>query len=656
MNTTYEMLEMKEIITMLKENAVTAKVKQQLENLTPILSEQELKLRMKETSEARILLDTYGIPPISSADQIKKILEAAERGELLSIEELEEVRQFAVSCMRIIRYLKKSKDSFLSLSVYADGIQDLDCLKEEIERCIRNGAVDDYASKELREIRRKIAYTSTGIRQKLETILKSKKEYFSESFISNRNGHDTLPVKKEYKFQVTGTVIDISSSGATYFIEPSSIAKLKEELNELEIAQSNEERKIRYQLTAFVSEFEKEIDLNLSYLETLDYMFAKAKLSAKMDAKEPKINTKRQFYLKEGRHPLLPKETCIPLSIKFGYENSGIVITGPNTGGKTVALKTVGLCSVMAQCGLHIPAKEADICMNSQVLCDIGDGQSILENLSTFSAHIKSIIKITEAMDFESLILLDELGSGTDPTEGMGIAIAVLEELKKCGCNFIVTTHYPEIKEYAEQTKGMINARMAFDKESLKPLYHLELGEAGESCALYIAKRLGMPEHMLKRAKIAVEKKESIKEENKIEDEGDKTKKNRIKENKNKLKKDNQISKIKKIQSKKTINSRASIFQMGDSVMVYPQKEIGIVFCSANEYGEVGVQIKKRKQWINHKRLKLQVSAKEMYPEDYDYSIIFDSVEVRKAKHQMSRKYVKGLSIQTDLEGENKKI
>lgn len=638
-----DMLEFNKIINQLQEYTVTEKAREQFEDLKPYLDESELLNKIRETSEARKLLDIYGTPPLGTVNEIREISNAADKGELLSIDELNKVKQFATLCMRVIQYLNHCMDSETKLAEYGKGMLDLEVLKEEIERCIRNGCVDDYSSKELKEIRRKIERLENSIRIKLESILKSKREYFSESFVSNRNGHYTLPVKKEYKFQVSGSVIDASSSGATYFIEPTSVAKLRDELNEFKIEENNEERKILYQLSALVNDFHSDIMLNLDYIEELDYIFAKGKLSVQMNGSEPNINTERRISIFNGRHPLIEKNECVPLSISFGEGIKGIVITGPNTGGKTVALKTVGLCSVMAQSGLHIPCQEADICMNTNILCDIGDGQSITENLSTFSSHIKNIINIINLADENSLVLLDELGSGTDPAEGMGIAVSILEELRRIQCNFIATTHYPEVKDYAEKTENIMNARMAFDKESLKPLYQLELGEAGESCAFYIAKRLGMSPTMLKRAyEAAYQTSEKI---YKSEIDEDIFGEDTI-EKERESKPEKQL--VKKVNKSEHSNTRAEKFQKGDSVMVFPQKKLGIVFEPANSKGEVIVQIQKKKILVNHKRLQIKAYAKDLYPEDYDFSIIFDTVENRKARHNMERKHVDGLEIKHD--------
>lgn len=480
------------------------------------------------------------------------------------------------------------------------------------------------------------------IRLKLENMLRSLRSIFSESFVSNRNGHYTLPVKKEHKNKVPGTVIDASSTGATVFIEPSAISRLREELETLRIEEENEEKMILYTLSAMVADSAEAIRINLEYMEELDFIFAKGKLSVSMKASRPKLNTERRIRLVNGRHPLLPIQNSVPLNIEFGGSIKGVIITGPNTGGKTVAMKTVGLLSVMAQCGLHVPCEEADLAMNAGFFCDIGDGQSISENLSTFSAHMKNVIRILEQTEEESLVLLDELGSGTDPAEGMGLAVAVLEELRGRGCLFMVTTHYPEVKEYGERTEGVINARMAFDRESLRPLYRLELGESGESCAFYIAKRLGMPQRILNRAEKAAYGTVAGKTSKRPPEKTDPKPQQKAAASRIRPKRTEPDTGEKRRQRQTQIGKK---FALGDSVMVYPQKKLGIVFAPANDKGEVGVQIQKRKIFVSHRRLRLHVSAEKMYPPDYDFSILFDTVENRKARHAMERKHVPGLEI-----------
>lgn len=351
----------------------------------------------------------------------------------------------------------------------------------------------------------------------------------------------------------------------------------------------------------------------------------------------------RRIQLKNARHPLIERKICVPLQFEIGDGVRGIVITGPNTGGKTVAIKTVALNCLMAQCGLHVTCQEADICMNSVFLCDIGDGQNLTENLSTFSAHIRNALEIIREVNGESLVVMDELGSGTDPTEGMGIAISILEELRKSGCLFLVTTHYPEVKEYAAKAEAVTNARMEFDRETLKPTYRMIIGEAGESCAFYIAQKLGMPVRMLETAAAAAYGMETPEEygfgltagkRNGMEgitdypgnDAGEPAAYRKS-------------PKIQKTKKPAVTESLAKLYHIGDSVMVLPDKKIGIVCTPINEKGVLRVQLPNKKIWINHKRVKLQVSVKEMYPEDYDFSIVFDTVEHRKIRHDMERKY-----------------
>ena len=639
------MLEFPVILDMLKEYTVTRAAREKFDRLRPILSETELQSKQQDTTDARELLDRQGNPPLAAADNMREIIENGRKGMMLSADELEEVRQFAVLSMRLLRYLNRGEDLDSNrVAAFGRGMQDLELLREEIELCIRNGRVDDEASPALRDARRKMAAVEAGIRSKLESLLRGRKDCFSESFISKRNGRYTLPVKKEYKSQIPGTVVDVSSSKATYFIEPAAVSRLREEQSELEIAESNEERKVLYRLTGSVLDYQEEILLNLDYVEALDYIFAKAKLSSDMGAVRPSFNRGRKVEIRAGRHPLLKREECVPLDICFGGSQRGVVITGPNTGGKTVALKTVGLLSIMAQCGLHVPCQRADLCMNSNVLCDIGDGQSISQNLSTFSAHISNIIEILRHVNEESLVLMDELGSGTDPSEGEGIAVAVLQELEERGCSFMATTHYSAVKGYAEKSTAIINARMAFDKESLRPLYRLEMGASGESCALYIAKRLGFPEKMLRRAYEAAygagpgeeESGKNETPESRILFDGAAKGLKASPGGKKRV--------VRRPEEKKTA-SAADQFEIGDSVTVLPEQVIGIVFQKADDRGEVGVQVKKKKLLVNYKRLKLKASAKDLYPPDYDFSIIFDTVENRKARHLMEKRHVEGNEI-----------
>ncbi len=611
--------------------ALTEWAKREIKNSTPYLSETELLKKLKETTEARLIIEKCGNPPLVSLNGITEWVENAEKGNCLNPLQLEEIEKAMVAVMRIKNYLNKGQAYQISLAYYDENLDELDEIKEAIHMQIRNGRVEDSASKLLKSLRNEIDKVESRMKEKADSIIRANKTCMSDSFSTFRNGHLCIPVKKEYKFKISGSVIDKSSTGNTLFMEPTAVSRLYEELQLLNIDAENEERRILYTLTNMIAEQAEVLKQDIKLIEKLDFIFSKGKLSLEFDGSEPVINTDRKILIKDGRHPLIDKKICVPLSLEMGNGVSGIVITGPNTGGKTVAMKTVALNCIMAQCGLHVTCNEANICMNSSILCDIGDGQNLSENLSTFSAHITNVLEILEKVDRESFVIMDELGSGTDPTEGMGIAVAILEELKKSGALFFVTTHYPEVKQYAEKEENIINARMTFDKESLKPLYQLKLGEAGESCAFYIAEKMGMSHKMLHTAIKAAYG-------NDIPKDTAESGMNHVSDA-DCFKKEKTISKIqKKKPSKKKKNIRQ--FQLGDSVMIYPDKKIGIICQPENEKGILRVQLPDKKICINHKRIKLLVEASELYPEDYDFSIIFDTVQNRKLRHQMERKYI----------------
>ena len=634
------MLEFEKIIQKLEESVYSDGAKEKVRNLAPMLKETEVKARLKETTEARLLIEKCGNPPLTDQEGIESYMEAAQRGECLSPEQLEKIAINLTAVRRLKDYLCRGKSYELSLPYYEENLDALDEVREELNDKIRGGRVDDYASKLLKSLREGIDRQEAKMREKADSVIRANKECMSDSFSTIRNGRICVPVKKEYKFRISGSVIDKSSTGNTLFIEPAAAARIYEELQEMKIDEENEERRILYTLTAMLSDKAEIIRENTRVTEKLDFIFGKGKLSLLMDGTEPVINTRRRIQITNGRHPLMNREVSVPLNFKMGNGINGVIITGPNTGGKTVAIKTVALNCLMAQCGLHVSCEKAEICLNNQILCDIGDGQNLSENLSTFSAHITNVLDILRKANEESLVIMDELGSGTDPTEGMGIAIAILEELKKSGALYLVTTHYPEVKSYAEREESVVNARMTFDKESLKPLYRMVIGEAGESCALYIAKKLGMPGGMLKRAAQAAYGTENTVAKNTGEAFEDNFPKDipeeLIKE------KTNHISRQK---SSGSVNELTDKFQIGDSVMIYPDKKIGIVCEKVNEKGVLRVQLPDKKIYINHKRVKLHVKAQELYPEDYDFSIIFETVENRKARHQMERKYVEDLEI-----------
>lgn len=607
------------------EFALTDKTIEEICHTEICLDEIELRRKLRETTEAKEFVERVGVPPLQNISEIKEIVVLAEKGSCLTPYQLERLEKVLIVMRRLRDYLKKGISFQNSLAYYEEQIYLLEDLQEEIRRQIRNGEVDDYASKELSQIRIQITKCEEKIKLKADQIMRANKECLADNFYTYRNGRLCIPIKKEYKLKISGSIIDKSSTGNTLFIEPTSVANLYEELQLLRFDEENEVYRILYTLTAIVAEYACELYDNMAMIEKLDYIFSKGKLSLDLKATEPNINTERRIVLKDAIHPLMDKEIAVPLQFEIGKNIRGIVITGPNTGGKTVAIKTVMLNSIMAQCGLHVTCKEADICMNNTYLCDIGDGQSLYENLSTFSAHIKNALELLQETSCDSFVIMDELGSGTDPTEGMGIAIAIIEELKKRGCLFLVTTHYPQVKEYATKSEGIINARMTFDKETLRPTYQMVLGEAGESCAFYIADKLGMPNDMLRVAICAAYGENAVESYAFQKEESNITKQHNHK-----------ISERKPVKANIELSTK---YKIGDSVMVYPDKKIGIVCVPINEKGVLRVQMPNKKIWINHKRVKLHVAATELYPEDYDFSIIFDSVENRKKRHDMERKY-----------------
>lgn len=622
---TEKQIEFDKIKMIWSELAVTGKAKESIKEAGVYLAERELGKQLRDTTDSRDMIEKLGTPPLQNVDEIREIMQIAEKGDCLTPHQLERVERVLAAVSRLKDYLKRGKMCENQLAYYEEDLDAVEEVREEIGRQIRGGEVDDHASKELLQIRVQILKCEEQMKQKAEQVMRAEKACMADQYCTFRNGRLCVPVKKEYKFKVAGSVIDKSSTGSTLFIEPAGVARFYEELQQLKISEENEIYRILYTLTAMVATAAGAMNRNITMIEKLDFIFSKGKLSIDMGAVEPAINTERRIVLKNARHPLMDKDVNVPLQFKTGEQARGIVITGPNTGGKTVAIKTVMLSCMMAQCGLHVACEEADICMNNAYLSDIGDGQDLAENLSTFSAHITNVLEVLREVDRESFVIMDELGSGTDPAEGMGIAIAILEQLRKSGALFLVTTHYPEVKEYAGRTEDMCNARMTFDRETLSPTYQMVIGEAGESCAFYIADRLGMPQEMLRTAVAAAYGEEAV----------------------DRYRFRSQVSEIKKAATAKITKNRqgkratdlSRKYKRGDSVMVYPDKKIGIVCVPINEKGVLRVQMPDKKIWINHKRVKLHVAADELYPEDYDFSILFDSVANRKIRHDMDRKY-----------------
>ena len=608
------------IIEQLQNQAVSQAARSRLAETEPILHEGLCRARMEETTAALRVMENAGTPPISETDGTETGLIQAAQGGMLLPSQLCAVARFCATIQRLRRYLQNAQLWSAGISSWHTELPDLTNLQDEIERSVREDAVLDEASPALRNLRRQREYTEQAIREKLNQILFHHKKELADSYITQRNGIYVIPVQKKFQSTFPGHAVDTSAKGGTVFMEPSAVQSLRQDLEALLIDIDTEERRILWELSDRVAAEETPLTDAIRVMTDLDVLFARAKLSMEMKACPAELTAERRIRLVDARHPLLDPESCVPLNLDLSLPDSGIAVTGPNTGGKTVCLKTVGLLTLMAQSGLHIPCGEGTVIgLMDRVLCDIGDSQSISQNLSTFSGHMTNVIRILEECSRDSLVLLDELGSGTDPAEGSGLAAAILEELLRRGCFFLVTTHDPQIKQWAEQTEHVISARMAFDRESLMPLYRLELGKSGKSCAIEIARRLGMHENLLARAR-------------QVADHGPDSPSLPVQ-------KPMRIPSGRLQRLREKTEGSFERFTMGDSVLLLPDKKNAVVYQPADDEGNVIIQLQGQKITVRHNRLKLLVPASQLYPPDYDFSIIFDTVANRKAAHTMDRKF-----------------
>ena len=608
------------IIKRLQEMAVTGAARRILGDTEPILNENLCRSRTEETTAARHVIENAGTPPLAETDRIEASLASALQGSILTPAELCSAARFCTAVRRLRRYLQGAAGYDAAIASWHTELPELDPLEADIDRSVREDAVLDDASPALRDLRRRQAYLEQGIRDKLDQVILHHKKELADSYVTQRGGAFVLPVQKRFQSQFPGRVVDTSGKGSTVFMEPSAVLSLRGELDRLMVDIDSEERRVLWELSDRVAAEAESLKAAIRVLTDLDVLFARGKLSLDMNARPAQITSDRRIRLADARHPLLDPEACVPLSVELSLPDAGIAVTGPNTGGKTVCLKTVGLLTLMAQSGLHIPCGEGTVIgMMDRVLCDIGDSQSISQNLSTFSGHMTNVIRILRECSCDSLVLLDELGSGTDPAEGSGLAAAILEELLRRNCFFMVTTHDPQIKQWAEHTDHVVSARMAFDQGTLRPLYLLELGKSGESCAIEIARRLGMDEGLLARARQVTDQGPDAKPEGRHRP------------------MPVPASRLKR----RAVRKEGSFerFAMGDSVLLLPEKKNAIVYRSADDDGCVVIQLRGRKLTVRRNRLKLLVPAKELYPPDYDFSIIFDTVANRKAAHTMERKF-----------------
>ena len=500
-------LELPVVLDMLAAEAVTDGGREACRSLRPSSDRLEVKNRLAETSAAKEMMVVRGSPSLSGIKDIRPSLSRADLGGSLNTIELLNIAR-VLQCARLVKgytsddKLGKSCIDHLFAALHANRF-----LEEKITGSIvGEDEIADSASSELANIRRKIRAASARVRDCLQKIISSPSyaKVLQEPIITMRSDRFVVPVKAECKGAIPGLVHDISASGATLFIEPMAAVKANNELRELAAKEKTEIERILAELSADCAAHAEDIASDYSYLITLDGIFARAKLSYKLNGIEPELREKG-VVLRRARHPLLPKDKAVPISLELGEDFDTLIITGPNTGGKTVTLKTIGLLNVMAQCGLHIPADDGSgVPIYRHVLADIGDEQSIEQNLSTFSAHMTNIVHILGECDADSLLLFDELGAGTDPTEGAALAIAVIEHARKMGANVAATTHYAELKVYATNENGIQNASCEFDVETLSPTYRLLVGVPGKSNAFAISERLGLSKEIIDDAKARI--------------------------------------------------------------------------------------------------------------------------------------------------------
>lgn len=500
-----ETLEYRKIIAQLKREMGSAASAKLADELTPLTSEKIIKEELRSTTEAVDLIVRKGPLPTGGLYDIREALLLAKKGGSLTMRQLLEVQNVLGISSEVVAFMHDDALPELKyIGEMVDLIVEFTALEKEISRCIlTEDEMADNASPKLKDIRRSIHQQNQAIKNKLSRIItsSSNKTYLQDAIVTMRDGRYVIPVKQEYRSFFPGMVHDQSKGGATLFIEPQGVVELNSKLRELEVEEQLEIARILAELSSRVAEHYREIRSNLELLTKLDFIMAKGKLSCKMHASEPKIDKDGELRLISARHPLIEYKKAVPVDIRIGGDYRTLIITGPNTGGKTVSLKTAGLLVMMAQSGLHIPASHAStLPIFGEVFADIGDEQSIEQSLSTFSSHMKNIVSIIDKASYDSLVLVDELGAGTDPTEGAALAIAILERFYDSGALTMATTHYNELKKYALATSGVENAAMEFDVETLTPTYRLLIGVPGKSNAFEISKKLGLSESVIERA------------------------------------------------------------------------------------------------------------------------------------------------------------
>nr|WP_312213397.1 endonuclease MutS2 [Clostridioides sp.] len=542
-NRSMKVLEFYKIIELLKQKASSSLGLKYIDKLMPSSETEEVKYMLAETSEAQSILIKSGTVGLSGIDDIEDKVKRANVGASLDAGSLLNIAKNLQAARNVKRTLSSSEEEDFNYPVI-QGMSDSLYVFRDIEDKIFNSIISeieisDNASTTLRDIRRKILQKNQSIRSKLNSIITSStyQKYLQDAIVSMRDDRFVVPVKAEYRSQMAGIIHDQSSSGATLFIEPMSIVEMNNELRQLKLKEKEEIERILAELSNEVGEISEDLISNQEILGKLDFIFAKGKLSIQMRGIEPEINDNKHINIKKGRHPLIDSDNVVSNTVYLGEDFDTLVITGPNTGGKTVTIKTVGLFALMTQSGLHIPADfGSSMCVYDNIFADIGDEQSIEQSLSTFSSHMTNIVGILDQISSDSLVIFDELGAGTDPVEGAALAISILEYVNMMGAKCIATTHYSELKNYALTKERVENAAVEFDLETLSPTYKLLIGIPGKSNAFEISKKLGLSDYVIDKAKefintdnIALEDVLQNVEKNRLQAESDRLEAKRLK-------------------------------------------------------------------------------------------------------------------------------
>lgn len=504
----YIKLELDKVLNLLKNEAWSDQCRENIDAVEPLYDIDDIKAQMQKTDDAFVLASKYGTPRFYRVKNVCDSAKHAQAGASLSLRELMDIGLVLRETDGLCQWFSQCSSSQTSLTFLFSSLRANKSLERRIENDILSEEeLADSASPELARIRKSIVRQGLNIREQLEKIVKNQntQKYLQENLITIRDGRYVVPVKTEYKNEIGGLVHDTSASGQTLFVEPISVVEANNEIRVLKNKEQQEIERIIAEMSAEVADFAETLIYDYENAIELEMYFAKANLAAKMKAITPTITEKPVLELNKARHPLIDKDKVVPISLRVGEDYSCLIVTGPNTGGKTVAIKTAGLLTLMAMCGLMIPASDGSIIgVFREVYADIGDEQSIAESLSTFSSHMNKIISIMREAGENSLVLLDELGSGTDPIEGAALAVSILTRLKENGCRIIATTHYQEVKIFAIQQEGVENASCEFDVNTLKPTYKFIMGVPGKSNAFAIAGKLGMADDIIENARVLV--------------------------------------------------------------------------------------------------------------------------------------------------------